>query len=71
MKRPGLFSAAAFLSLAAAVPARAYIDPGTGSYVFQVLIGIFVGALFSIKIFWRKLRTSLSSLFKQKHDRTP
>ena len=29
---------------------RAYIDPGTGSLIIQVLIASFVGALFIIKV---------------------
>lgn len=46
--------AAGFL-LALAAPAHAYIDPGTGSYVFQIVIAAAVGAAFSIKLFWRRI----------------
>ena len=35
--------------------ANAYVDPGTGSYVFQVLIGIFLGAAVAVKVFWRRI----------------
>jgi len=35
--------------------AQAYIDPGTGSYVIQLLIAAFIGISFSIKIFWKKI----------------
>jgi cytochrome b len=35
--------------------ANAYVDPGTGSYVFQVLIGIFLGAAVALKVFWRRI----------------
>ena len=35
--------------------ALAYIDPGTGSYVIQLLIAAFIGISFSIKIFWKKI----------------
>jgi hypothetical protein len=34
----------------------AYIDPGTGSYVFQLLIAGILSALVSIKIFWRNIK---------------
>ncbi len=44
--------AAAFLS---PVSAMAYIDPGTGSYVIQLLIAGFVGAMFTLRIFWKKI----------------
>lgn len=35
--------------------AHAYVDPGTGSYIFQVLIGIFLGAAVAVKLFWRRI----------------
>ena len=37
-------------------PAFAYIDPGTGSMVVQVLIGAFVGLGIAIKAYWYKLK---------------
>lgn len=33
----------------------AYIDLGTGSYIFQMLISVIIGALFAVKIFWSKI----------------
>ena len=35
--------------------ASAYLDPGTGSMVVQVVIATFVGALYMLKIYWRKV----------------
>lgn len=50
-------------------PANAYLDPGSGSYIFQLIIGILLGATFSLKIFWKKiigkLRKILSSWRKK------
>jgi hypothetical protein len=37
-------------------PAFGYLDPATGSYIVQVIIGIFVSLLFAIKIYWKKLK---------------
>ena len=31
--------------------AHAYIDPGTGSYIIQIAIGVFLGAAFAFKNF--------------------
>ena len=46
-----------------------YLDPGTGSYVLQLIIAGVVGSLFMIKIFWRRLTTFVSGLFMRKaHD---
>lgn len=36
-------------------PAHAYIDAGSGSYIFQVLIGVLVGGAVAIKVFWQKI----------------
>jgi cytochrome b len=35
--------------------ANAYVDPGTGSYIFQVVIGVFLGAAVALKVFWRRI----------------
>lgn len=39
--------------------AHAYIDPGTGSMVVQVLIGTIVGVGVAIKVYWYKLKEKL------------
>ena len=70
MNRADPFFLAIFLPLLSAVPASAYIDPGTGSYIFQVIIGFLIAAVFSLKLFWRKIRSVISSFFKQKDDKT-
>lgn len=36
--------------------AYAYLDPGTGSYFFQMLIGVAIGGLVGIKLFWKKIK---------------
>jgi hypothetical protein len=41
-------------------PSLAYIDPGTGSYVLQLLLAGLLGSLFAVKIYWRRLRGFLS-----------
>lgn len=37
-------------------PAFAYLDPGTGSYVLQLLLGGLFGLLYLIKMKWRKIK---------------
>jgi hypothetical protein len=34
-------------------PAYGYIDPGTGSYVLQILLGVLFAAAYTLKIYWR------------------
>lgn len=52
------------LGALAAAPARAYIDPATGSYVLQMLVAGILGGLFAIKLFWRRIVTGVSDLFR-------
>lgn len=40
-------------------PTYAYIDPGTGSYLVQVVIAGLLGVLFSLKIYWARIKTFL------------
>lgn len=35
--------------------ANAYIDPGSGSFIIQMLVGAALGASLAIKVFWRKI----------------
>ncbi len=53
-------SAAALLVLPlAATPAWAYLDPGTGSMLVQMLIGGVAGSLFIIKLYYGRLKSFL------------
>lgn len=46
--------------------AHAYIDPGTGSLVLQVVVGAVLGGLFFLKMFFRKIVTFFRKLFAKK-----
>jgi hypothetical protein len=48
-------------------PAQAYLDPGTGSMVMQLVLGGLAGAAVLLRLFWRRLLTSLGI----KRDETP
>ena len=43
-----------------------YLDPGSGSYVFQILISVALGSLFAIKVFWKNLKNFFRGLVKKK-----
>jgi hypothetical protein len=47
----------------------AYLDPGTGSIVIQVVIGVAVGGLAAVGIFWTRVKGFLRNLFS-KGDQT-
>jgi hypothetical protein len=34
---------------------QAYLDPGSGSYIIQVLLAALLGGLTALKLFWHKL----------------
>lgn len=38
-----------------AVPVHAYIDPGSGSYLFQLLIGGALAGIYTVAAYWRSL----------------
>jgi hypothetical protein len=44
-----------FVMLLTEAPAQAYLDPGTGSMVFQVLLGGFAAIGVFVKLFWHSL----------------
>jgi len=41
--------------------AFAYLDPGSGSMIFQALIGALVGVGIALKIYWDKIKFKISS----------
>ena len=49
--------------MAAPSPAHGDLDPGTVSYLCQILIAALVGGLFAIKIFWVKIKLFFLRLF--------
>jgi hypothetical protein len=60
----------AVLIVGAASPAHAYLDPATGSYVFQILMAGLLGALFALKMFWRSVRTFAGDVVRRITHRT-
>lgn len=41
----------------------AYLDPGTGSFLLQLLLATFLGGLFMIKTFWKRIKNFFLRLF--------
>jgi hypothetical protein len=40
--------------------ADAYLDPGTGSFMFQALVGAILAASLAVKVFWRRILSLVS-----------
>ena len=47
-------------------PAYGYVDPGTGSYVLQVLLATLLTLLYTLKIYWRHVAGYFRSKFSRK-----
>ena len=43
----------------------AYLDPSTGSYIFQIVLAGLMGALFAVKIFWKNLKAFFGNIFSR------
>ena len=48
--------------------AQAYIDPGSGSFIIQCLIAAVLGMLFSLKVFWGKIKAYFRTTFTMKRN---
>lgn len=45
------------LDLAGSKALLAYLDPGSGSYLLQLLIGGILGALFLLRAYWGRIKS--------------
>lgn len=61
----GPLVSAVVLILLWADDAHAYIDPSTGSFLFQILLAGLLGALFTLKMFWKRVSLFLATLFSR------
>ena len=52
-------------------PAEAYIDPGTASYVFQVIAGAVLGGVFLLRTYWSRVMTTVRSMVSRDAVRRP
>lgn len=60
--------ASVLLVLALAAPAHAYLDPGSGSMLLQLILGGVAGLMLAVKIFWRRILTLIGIRKKDKTD---
>ena len=43
----------------------AYLDPGSGSFLIQLLIGVLIGSMVFLRKYWSQLRSFLSRAVKK------
>jgi O-antigen/teichoic acid export membrane protein len=56
------------LQIGLASSAHAYLDPGSGSYIWQILLATFVGLGFLVKVYWSKLKAAAKRLFSRTEE---
>ena len=49
-------------------PAYAYLDPGTGSYILQLILASLLGAAFAVKLFWKNIKAFFKGLFSSEGE---
>ena len=70
MKNPPLLLIiSAVVALTFPAPAHAYLDPGTGSFLIQILVAFLIGMLVTMKTIWTYVKSFFSGLFNRQHGR--
>jgi len=64
----GIFIAI-FINLIFAKEGLAYLDPGSGSYLLQLLLGALLGGLFALKVFWGRITAFFKSFFNKMREK--
>lgn len=49
--------------------AYCYLDPGTGSFIFQVLITALLSVIFAIKVFWNRIKLFVSKFILKLYNK--
>ena len=47
---------------------NAYLDPGSGSLILQVILAILLGGLFILRSYWKKIKDSVRQMFTSKEE---
>lgn len=45
---------------------HAYLDPGSGSFILQLLLAALLGAAFLVKVYWGKIKAFFGRVFSKK-----
>ena len=62
----GLTALLVLLHLMFPQQAFAYLDPGTGSYILQLLLAALFGASFAVKIYFKNVKSFIGRIFSKK-----
>jgi hypothetical protein len=59
-RHAAILTLAIAIDLAFTADADAYLDPGTGSFLFQTVIAVVLGAAFTLKTYWQRVKMFFS-----------
>ncbi|MEQ9365609.1 MAG: hypothetical protein RIF32_15295 [Leptospirales bacterium] len=65
-----LFGVVLFLAIGV-TPVHAYLDPGTGSFILQMVLGGVAGAALLIKVYWQKFLGFFASRSAGEFEKSP
>ncbi|MDM8520854.1 hypothetical protein QUF64_12465 [Anaerolineales bacterium HSG6] len=73
MKRKNLFVDALLLTIFLTIlfplnAQAAYLDPGSGSYIIQIIVASLAGAAVMIRMFWANIKLYLTVFFSGKNS---
>lgn len=66
MKIKVMFYGVLLIMLISTQNSYAYLDPGSGSYLIQIIISLLLGILFSLIRFMKNIKTFIMQLFKKR-----
>lgn len=51
-------------------PTYAYLDPGTGSYLLQIMAAVFFGGAYALTTWWKQIKLFVGRIFFRKDKKT-
>ena len=57
--------------LAPLTRASAYLDPGSGSFILQLILASAVGVMFALRSYWSRIANGVKNLFSRTEETAP
>lgn len=51
-------------------PTYAYLDPGTGSYLLQIMAAVFFGGAYALTTWWKQIKLFVLRIFLRKDKKS-
>lgn len=63
-----IFLGTLFYLIVLARPTQAYLDPGTGSYITQIMVGFLIGGSYMFKVYFHQIADFFKKIFRKVFD---